>query len=129
MWVPKGDDWYGINDRHLVCNSTYILEALDVLRPFLFDYDHDEKAYKGIINPEGLLKAALARKGLPVRRSEWLMFKCEAPGDQTSMDRIERKGVHRMLPEGVRLKKIFEYEPSLATCASNHINRLDSTYQ
>jgi hypothetical protein len=79
--IPRGEDYSGICDRFMViCGTDKLLEALDVLPPFLNDYD--PKLYGKLHNPEGLLKATLSRKKLKVQRISRVMFTCASPDGQ-----------------------------------------------
>jgi hypothetical protein len=113
MWVPRGEDFEGICDRHLVCNSKDVLEALDILPPFLNDYD--QEIYGKVVNPESLLKAAWDRKNLRALRFRRLMFTCRA-GD---MDPKRGGQSGKPLPgvNGTFVKYWNEYTASLRSCS------------
>ena len=76
VYIPRGEDYSGVCDRFMVVigGKEKLLQALDVLPPFLNDYD--PKLYGKLHNPEGLLEVSLKRKKLKVRRTQRVMFTC-----------------------------------------------------
>ncbi len=85
MWVPTGEDYYGITDRHLVCNAGQILPALDIFPPvikFPEKYLCDSFIQ---MNPESLIKLRWQEENLWkwVKRFDRVMFTCATEGDKT----------------------------------------------
>jgi hypothetical protein len=115
LWIPFGEDYGGICDRHLIVSSRHVLTALNVL-PHLFAHPKDykrlgTKAY----NPEALLRDAWSKQGLAglVKRFPRMMFTCGnlAVPDQTRWSRAER-----LCNESVKIKYTDEYTLSGGTC-------------
>ena len=94
-----------------MCTKQYVLEALDMLPPFLNSYD--PKLYGKLHNPEGLLKATWTRKKLRVQWFSRIMFTCYSEGDHARWTVPEKKD---FVPEGVYKKYHHEYGVSKRTC-------------
>jgi hypothetical protein len=113
LWVPDGEDYGGITDRHLVVSRDQVLQALDILPPVLQDptqYAHLlDNRYGNTV--ETLIDFRWKQESLPVRRFSRMMFTCGQDGDTT---RFRNMGVE--VREGVRLKYGKEYVSSYATC-------------
>jgi hypothetical protein len=113
LWVPAGEDYGGITDRHLVVSREHVLQALDILPPVLQDpqkYEHllDNRFGNTV---ETLIDFRWKDEGLPVHRFSRMMFTCGQDGDTT---RFRSLGVE--VREGVRLKYRKEYVSSYVTC-------------
>jgi hypothetical protein len=63
VWLPAGQDWYGLEDRHFVCSSNDILTALNVLPPLITNPKKYLTLERGI-NPERLTKLRWKEDGL-----------------------------------------------------------------
>jgi len=116
LWVPEGEDYGGITDRHAVMNRSHILKALDILPPLV---QHPEK-YIGIYkNPERLIKRRWEEENLwpLVRRFDRMMFTCADTGDTT---RWMHKSSNKV-PEGVYLKYFNEYNATKFTCEGKYV--------
>ena len=115
LWTPKGINWHGITDRHLVVSSIYVLKALNVL-PLLLqrpeDYIDMLKNPEG--NPEKVLRKSWKLELIKDRHRsfERMMFTCGESGDTTRW-----KKLGELVEEGVRLKYASEYRESHATCS------------
>jgi hypothetical protein len=113
MWVPAGEDYGGITDRHLVASRAQVLPALDIFPPIL----KDPQRYAHLLNNtygnnvEKIIDYRWKEQGLPVQRFSRMMFTCGQDGDVTRM-----KGLGVPVREGVRLKYEKEYVASYATC-------------
>lgn len=114
MWIPNGEDYYGITDRYLICNSSHILKALNILPPVVLN---PQKYWQiaGHINPEGLIKRRWVEEGLweSVRRFPRNMFTCASWNDTS---RWLIADFSRMVSEGVYLKYVDEYRRTKDTC-------------
>ena len=115
MWVPRGQDYRGICDRHLVANRDHILKALDILPPLLL---HPDKYYKQLTKPnynsERFLLHRWAEEGLTkwLRRFPRTMFTCATEFDTSRWS----KGKFPV-KEGVFMKYPAEYEEAHEGCA------------
>ncbi len=118
LWVPFGQDFGGITDRHLVVSSEHVLAALDIL-PGLFQ---DPSAYPrlsdDLYNPEQLLLDRWKQLGIAhlVRRFPRMMFTC---GNAAIDDVTRWKATGDIVEEGVRKKYRKEYMQSVDTCQKN----------
>jgi hypothetical protein len=122
--IPRGEDYSGICDRFMViCDVDKLLEALDVLPPFLNDYD--PKVYGKLHNPEGLLKATFSRKKLQVQRISRVMFTCASMDgrDPTRWRKISISNTDALRQFGVDFKYDQEYARARIHCA-RHANDL-----
>ncbi|KAL7579963.1 hypothetical protein ACA910_004958 [Epithemia clementina (nom. ined.)] len=113
IMVPKGEDYGGITDRHLVVGRKTLFQSLNVLPPIL----EDPKRYAHLFddthgnNLESLLAYRWMEEGLIVQRFDRVMFVCGEDGDMT---RTVQLGMQ--LPDGLRLKYPKEYVASYMTC-------------
>jgi hypothetical protein len=113
LWVPAGEDYGGITDRHLVASREHVLQALDIFPPII---QHPQR-YAHLLNNtygnnvERIIDYRWKEEGLPVQRFNRMMFTCGQDGDVTRM-----KGLGVPVREGVRLKYEKEYIASYATC-------------
>jgi hypothetical protein len=83
VWVPLGEDYWGICDRYFICNHRQILDALDMLPAVV--KDPDSIKLRGYYNSEKFLKKRWAMNGLwnEVRRFPHTLFRASAAGDTT----------------------------------------------
>jgi hypothetical protein len=116
LWVPSGEDYGGITDRHVVMNRSHILKALDILSPLVREPERYIGVYK---NPEQLIKKRWEEEGLwpIVRRFDRMMFTCAVDGDTTRWKNHSK----RKVPEGVYLKYFQEYNLSKFTCEGTYV--------
>ena len=115
LWIPDGEDYGGITDRHLVVSSRDVLNALDILpgllkNPGLYEQCFSEKH----CNAETLIKKRWEAMGLvsKVRRFPRMMFTCATEGDTTRWKKMSTE----IVPEGVHLKYKSEYYESHENC-------------
>ena len=84
LWIPAGEDYGGVCDRHLVVSSRHVLKALHVLPPLIqapYAYRHLFREVN--YNTEQFLLLRWKKQGLPYRRFNRSMFLVQAPGDPT----------------------------------------------
>ena len=112
IWIPTGQDYGGINDRHLVVNSEN-LEVIDIMASLiLFPTRYTNVLRKP--NPEGLLWYMLGEMGKQelVRRFAPMMFVAAKSGDRT---RWSVPGF-QVPDSGVGVKYVDEYELAVESC-------------
>jgi hypothetical protein len=85
VWVPAGEDYGGITDRHVIAPSGLIHKVLNILPPLL---KHPERYSKRRlqINPEGQIKLQWTVEGIyphNVRRFPMMMYTCFVRGDRS----------------------------------------------
>ena len=87
LWIPDGEDWGGLTDRHLVANRQDILLALSVADEIVVDPVGLGEAmqHRTDWNLERYLPFAFERLGLldRVRRFPYTMYAVRAPGGHT----------------------------------------------
>jgi len=112
IYIPPGEDWGGVTDRHLVVSRDDILDAIDILPPFFSNPpERDDLIHNK--NPEKLLKHRWLEKGLRIRYHPRTMFTCAVRGDQTRWR--ETRGAVPNVP-GLFLKYPTEYKISEKVC-------------
>ncbi len=126
MWIPSGEDYHGVTDRHLVCNSSHILKALNILPPVVLN-PAKYWNFVGDGNPERLIKLRWVEEGLwdRVRRFPRMMFTCATRNDTSRWARANFSS--GMVEEGVYLKYSKEYTMTKANCngTKNHFTGED----
>jgi hypothetical protein len=118
LWIPSGEDWGGICDRHLIANKDDILPALNILPPILENpYQYRHALGRKVSNTEQIVLQRWFEEGLTprIRRFRRPMFLCT---DALDMNRThyfvqEEKEVQA---EGVYTKYHGEYHRSHRNC-------------
>lgn len=114
MWVPEGQDFGGVTDRHLVANSQQITKALDIYpNPIHYPSKYVDSIWLHR-NPEQMIKRRWIEENLwdDTKRFDRVMFTCADVGDKTRWQgRSERKA-----EEGVYLKYVEEYNQTKCVC-------------
>ena len=114
LWLPMGEDYGGITDRHLVVSSENVLKALDILPPILAHPESYMKVYirKNSIS-ELILRERWREEGLlfKTNRFKRVMFTCMQPGDGSRWGQMKWR-----VKERVHLKYENEYYLSLRSC-------------
>jgi len=88
IWVPNGEDYGGLNDRHFVASRADVEDCLNVIEDVLL---HPIELYDGIkhqwssLNNETLLAYHLRCKGLldKVKRFPYIMYLARAVNDES----------------------------------------------
>ncbi|KAL3800679.1 hypothetical protein HJC23_006141 [Cyclotella cryptica] len=115
IWIPDGEDYGGITDRHLICGKELFLRAIDIY-PTIVQHPTKfvDNSWKRL-NPEKLIKQRWQEENLwrSVRRFRRVMFTCAVPGDQTRW----RPMGEDIVEEGVYLKYQKEYVSSKNYCS------------
>ena len=80
IWVPTGEDWYGICDRFVVCSHQHVLQLLNILEPAVL---HPGTYYRFRGNIETFVKLRWTEEGLfeHVRRFRRSMFTASLESD------------------------------------------------
>ena len=113
LWVPRGQDWFGISDRLYVVGAQHVLSSLNILYPILANVSHYAWLYnRSFANSEFVLKTRWEENGLRVARTPRVMFTCAQEGDTSRWGQPKE-----LVPEGVRLKYPREYHMAHRVCA------------
>lgn len=132
VWIPDGETFEGLTDRHHIFNKDDVLKGIDIFPPLLRDpqkyesflLDNLGKSSKFYPNPELLIKYRWQEEGLTDRLKMFprVMFTCaDKTGDATRWQRPKFS-----VPEGVRLKYKEEYYASHKTCNTTGVATEDS---
>jgi hypothetical protein len=125
IWVPEGQDYGGVTDRHMICNSGQIMKALDIYPNVI---RHPTKYVDHIWfdgNPEKLIARRWKEENLwdDLRRFDRVMFTCAEEGDKT---RWQVRSKERT-SEGVYLKYELEYRQTKCICKGEKWNANGNT--
>jgi hypothetical protein len=92
IWVPAGEDYGGITDRHMVCHRTHMLPSMDMYPHFL---SHPEKYLFGSRtmkeNAERMIRLRWIEKGLyphQVRRFPRVMYTAATKADTSRWSKV-----------------------------------------
>jgi hypothetical protein len=125
IWVPNGQDWHGIVDRHVVVNSTHVLQALNVLPPLIRNPESFQRYKRNTLfhklkNTETFLKLRWEMQGLwpYVQRYRRMMFVAAVDGDKSLWREVSTDEV----PEGVLVKYKAEYSLSKSVCLNTMLD-------
>lgn len=133
VWVPHGEDYYGICDRHVVASRDDILDVLNVL-PLLLNetdlYPTTDRAFP-CLNPERALKWTWQANGIwsKVRRLDRMMFLVRRKDYDPVRSGQEDQGMALLLSQqsnmnnddddDLIIKYEYEYYGSQCTCEQN----------
>jgi hypothetical protein len=102
IWVPEGQDFGGVTDRHVVCNSGQIMKAIDIYPNVL---RHPTKYVDRSLvhaNPEQLIALRWKEENLwdDLRRFDPVMFTCAEDGDKTEgQGKSSKSAADGVMPE------------------------------
>ena len=114
VYIPRGEDYGGITDRHLVVHKANILKALNILPPLL----HNPQRYRPFFqqqrhqNSEMFIQLRLEEEGLLVNRFPRTMFLAGVPGDSY----LWRPAWKPLKKVGVNVKYHKEYTNAKRNC-------------
>ena len=87
MWVPDGEDYGGIADRHLAVSRADVVNCLDLIEPILSEPEvlNKEMAHRSNWNVEQYLLHHLKRRGIAhkIRRFPYVMYLARDKRDNT----------------------------------------------
>ena len=115
LWLPTGEDYGGITDRHLVVSRELFLRAIDIIfTPVRHPTKYVDSELTERYGPEKLIKRRWTEENLwdSVRRFHRVMFTCAVPGDQTRWSKMSADAVS----EGVHLKYPKEHTRAKEYC-------------
>lgn len=134
IYVPEGEDYGGMNDRHIVVSRSHVLKVLNVLPAIVQHPDRYASALADKdTNPEKLMVRRWREQGIVVngeppsatagqpvvQRIPRTMFTCGLPGDSTRWKPYSRSLAER---EHVQWKYVKEYKAGYATCGLQFSN-------
>jgi len=79
VWIPNGERYGGVTDRHLICPSEYIEPCIDMLKYMLTEPTHFCKYYKDHLqgkgaNPETFIDYYLRKQEIKVKFIPYFMY-------------------------------------------------------
>lgn len=79
VWIPNGERYGGVTDRHLICPSKFIERSIDMLQYILTQPDDFFLKYRRWLNgkganPETFIAFYLEKQGIPVRFVPYFMY-------------------------------------------------------
>lgn len=79
VWIPDGEKYGGVTDRHLICPSVFLERSIDMLEQILLHPDETREEYRRWLNgkganPETFIAYYLERKQIPVRFVPYFMY-------------------------------------------------------
>ena len=80
VYIPRGEDYGGVCDRHIVCGASTVVRCLSMLQGALL---HPER-YSADLGPEAFFALRLRELGLSVRRFARVMFVARLEGETSS---------------------------------------------
>jgi len=123
IWIPKHEDYFGICDRHVMANSSAILDVLDVL-PHLINHvdqynpalQEGRLAYK---DPESFLNLYWQKRGISpwIRRNDRVQFTVKVSDDKTRGSKGVGRVVNRAVEsQGLTIKYTPEFYATQCNC-------------
>ena len=113
VWIPQGEAYGGVTDRHLIVSRANILDTLDIFPTLFQQRDEQLQDWIAVGTPESILKRVWTSKGLNVRRMKRVMFTCATPLDTSRWKRA--KGEVPGVP-GLLKKYESEYDQTQQNC-------------
>jgi hypothetical protein len=79
VWIPNGEKYGGVTDRHLICPSAFLEKSIDMLRYILTEPDHLLSNYKRWLNgkganPETFIAYYLEKQEVPIQFVPYFMY-------------------------------------------------------
>lgn len=79
VWIPDGEKYGGVTDRHLICPSKFLEKSIDMLHTILTQPEPTLLRYKNWLrgkgaNPETFIAYYLEQQGIPVRFVPYFMY-------------------------------------------------------
>jgi hypothetical protein len=115
IFIPQGEDYRGICDRHLVCSSSDVNAVLNILPPLIRNPDsYRTQSQENLVNTETFFKLRLEEIGLArkVERFSRMIFVAGIDGDTFTW----KAPVKKNLTEGVYFKYPKEYIDAKSEC-------------
>lgn len=120
VWIPTGQDWHGVCDRHVVCSASHILDVLNVIPPLIenpesYALTGPRMKFHKLTNTESFLKHRWEQMGIMPRVGRFMrvMFVSAVDGDASGSF---IKPLEGYIPEGVIVKYPGEYSSSKTNC-------------
>lgn len=113
VWIPQGEAYGGVTDRHLIVSRANILDTLDILPTLFQQKDERLQDWIAVGTPESILRRVWTSKGLNVKRTKRVMFTCATQFDSTRWKRA--KGDVLGVP-GLLKKYESEYNQTQKNC-------------
>lgn len=109
VWIPDGEKYGGVTDRHLICPSVFIERSIDMLRYILLHPNDMLVEYKRWLNgkganPETFIAFYLQRQQVPVRFVPYFMYTIRELDENPNLTQYGRAGHARYLSTNYGIK-------------------------
>jgi hypothetical protein len=109
VWIPDGEKYGGVTDRHLIAPSDRIERSIDMLKPILLQPSEVLSEYRTWLrgksaNPETFIAYYLERQGISVRHIPYFMYTIRELDERPNRTQNGRAGYIRYLRTSYGLK-------------------------
>ena len=125
MWIPGGESYGGMTDRHLVVSAQHVIPALDVLGS-MFRHGFEGFGLKLFSNPEHGIELAWRANGVVdiVRLFPRVFFTTFQIGDPTRWNRNQAKNPFVPGIPGLHVKRADELEDTIVNTQFRHFRAI-----
>ena len=100
VWIPDGEKYGGVTDRHLICPSNFIEKSIDMLQYILTQPNDFFSKYKRWLdrkgaNPETFIAFYLEKQGIPVQFVPYFMYTVRELDETSNATRFGEAGTIR----------------------------------
>ena len=109
VWIPDGEGYGGVTDRHLIAPREFIERSIDMLEPILLHSSRVLSEYRSWLrgkgaNPETFIAYYLQRQGIPVRHIPYFMYTVRELDETPNRTQTGNAGTTRYLQTNYGLK-------------------------
>lgn len=109
VWIPNGEHYGGVTDRHIICPSKYIEKSIDMLEYMLSEPSHFLTNYKKFIgnkeaNPESFIAYYLNKQNIPIKFIPYFMYVIRELDEKINPTRFGNAGVIRYMNTNYSIK-------------------------
>jgi hypothetical protein len=100
VWIPNGEHYGGVTDRHIICPSKFIERSIDMLGYVLTEPTDFLINYKRFLgnkgaNPETFISYYLSKQGIPVKFVPYFMYVVRELDETLNPTRYGNAGITR----------------------------------
>lgn len=109
VWIPNGEHYGGVTDRHLICPSRFIERSIDMLGPILMYPKQTLIEYRKWLNgkganPESFIAYYLERQNIPIQFVPYFMYTVRELDEKPNPTQYGLAGHNRYLSTNYGLK-------------------------